>query len=444
MDRSSSGDEVTADEVSDAQVSEAQVVLAILDTEPGVAALAALVEINPLRLSPSARIDYLSACERQVAWVQGLLNRALISVAGVEVQESNHAMPEAWRGVDDAPRDEVAAALRLSAASAQRQIDTARTLHKYLPSVRKALECGEIAPAHARVIVEESAVLLKTGAKPEVIAMIESKALAYAEYHTPAQLARHVRGQVAKAAVNEIEIVVASAVEARRISYYPEPDGMATIIALLPAADAQIVMLAINALARAGGDAVGIDAKRADALTQIAVRALESADEVSAHRRPVAVNLTIDLPTLLGLADSPGELGGYGPIPASIARALAADGTWRRLITEPITGHLLEYGRESYQPPQALVDFLLARDRTCRFPGCRQPAHRGDIDHAVAWDDGGPTDAANLGLLCRRHHRLKTHDGWSIESKPDGSCTWQSPTGHRYFVPARPVIAGAA
>jgi hypothetical protein len=426
--------------------SNSQIILAILDAEPGAGALAALVQIDPLRLSRVARIDYLTACERQLAWVQGLINRALIAVAGVEVQESNRALPEAWRGVDDAPRDEVAAALRLSAGSAQRQIDTARTLHKYLPAVRRALECGEIAPTHARVIVEESAVLFKTGAKPEVVALIETRALAYAEFHTPAQLARHVRGQVAKAAVNEIEIVVASAVEARRISYYPEPDGMATIIALLPAADAQIVMLAINALARAEAQSneLGIDAKRADALTQIAVRALETAGEISAHRRPVAVSLTIDLPTLLGLADSPGELSGYGPIPASIARALAADGNWRRLITEPITGHLLEYGRETYQPPQALVDFLLARDRTCRFPGCRQPAQRGDIDHAISWEEGGNTDAANLGLLCRRHHRLKTHDGWSIESKTDGSCTWRSPTGHLYFVPARPVIAGAA
>jgi len=205
-------------------------------------------------------------------------------------------------------------------------------------------------------------------------------------------------------------------------------------------------MLAINALARteAQSDEIGIDAKRADALTQIAVRALESVGEISAHRRPVTVNLTIDLPTLLDLAQSPGELSGYGPIPASIARALAADGNWRRLITEPITGHLLEYGRETYQPPQALVDFLLARDRTCRFPGCRQPAQRGDIDHAIAWDDGGQTDAVNLGLLCRRHHRLKTHDGWSIESRADGSCTWRSPTGHLYFVPSRPVVAGAA
>ncbi|HUW77386.1 MAG TPA: DUF222 domain-containing protein [Candidatus Nanopelagicaceae bacterium] len=428
------------------EVSNSQVVLAVLEAEPGVRALAALVEINPLRLSATARIDYLAACERQVAWVQGLLNRALIAVAGTKVQESNRTMPEAWRGVDDAPRDEVAAALRLSSASAQRQIDTARILHSHLPGVRKALENGEIAPAHARVIVEESAVLLKTGVAPEIVAAVEARALSYAEFHTPSQLARHVRGQVAKAAVNEIEIVVASAIEARRITFYPEPDGMATIVALLPAADAQIVMLAVNALAKteSANATLGIDAKRADALTQIAIRALESVDNISAHRRPVSVNLTIDLPTLLGLADSPGELSGYGPIPASIARALAADGNWRRLITEPITGHLLEFGRESYQPPQALVDFLLARDRTCRFPGCRQPAQLGDIDHAIAWADGGRTDAANLGLLCRRHHRLKTHDGWSIESKEDGSCIWQSPTGHRYFVPARPVVAGAA
>ncbi len=431
--------------------SDAQVILAILDREPGIEALTALLAIDPAHLDPSARIDFLTACERHLAWLQGLFNRALVLVAGAEEQKADKDMPASWRGVDDAPREEVAAALRLSSATAQRQIDTARALHKYLPAVRTALEAGEISPTHARVIVEESAVLFKTGVAADIIAEVEKRALAYAEFHTPAQVARQVRSAVAKAAANEIEIVVAAAIGSRRVTYYPEPDGMATIVALLPAADAQIVMLAINAIARtevadepSGADVARIDARRADALIQIAARALESASEIAAHRRPVTVNLTIDLPTLLGLVDSPGELSGYGPIPASIARVLAADGNWRRLITEPITGHLLEFGRETYQPPQALVDFLLARDRTCRFPGCRQPAEFGDLDHAVAWDDGGLTNAGNLGVLCRRHHRLKTHDGWSIESRADGSCTWQSPTGHRYFVPARPVIAGAA
>ena len=99
----------------------------------------------------------------------------------------------------------------------------------------------------------------------------------------------------------------------------------------------------------------------------------------------------------------------------------------------------MDYGRESYDPPQILKDFLLARDRTCRFPGCRAPGHLADIDHAIAWDKGGQTNTENMGLLCRRHHRMKTHGDWKLESFPDGSCRWISPAGKEYFVPARPM-----
>ena len=147
----------------------------------------------------------------------------------------------------------------------------------------------------------------------------------------------------------------------------------------------------------------------------------------------------MDLPTMLGLAENPAELSGYGPIPASIARALAADGKWRKFITDPGSGNLLDCGRESYLPPQPLVDFLTARDRICRFPGCSQPARVGDIDHAKSWETGGETTQGNLGFLCRRHHRLKTHGGWKLESNRDGSCTWTSPVGKKYFVPSRPL-----
>jgi hypothetical protein len=182
------------------------------------------------------------------------------------------------------------------------------------------------------------------------------------------------------------------------------------------------------------------DNKRADALTAILSSALaENVDLVKPHRRAVTVNVTIDLPTLLGLAENPGQLSGYGAIPASIARELASDATWKRFITDPQTGNLLDFGREKYEPPQALVDFLLARDRTCRFPGCRQPATRADIDHAHSWDAGGKTNLENLGLLCRRHHRMKTHGRWGLVSHEDGSCEWTSPVGKTYFVPARPI-----
>jgi hypothetical protein len=153
----------------------------------------------------------------------------------------------------------------------------------------------------------------------------------------------------------------------------------------------------------------------------------------------MTINVIVDLPTLLGLADNPAELSGYGAIPASLARELANSYPWRRFITDPISGELLECGREKYQPPQALTEFINARDKTCRFPGCRRAAELSDIDHAIPWDDGGQTNPANLGALCRRHHRLKTHGGWKIISNPDGSCTWTSPYGREYFVPVRPI-----
>lgn len=129
------------------------------------------------------------------------------------------------------------------------------------------------------------------------------------------------------------------------------------------------------------------------------------------------------------------ELTGYGPIPASLARALAADGEWRRLVTDPLTSSLLDYGRTTNVPPAALVDFIVARDGTCRLPRCHLPAYSCDLDHEVPWDEGGSTDPANVGALCRRHHRLKTHTSWKLVRHPDASVTWTSPSGMVHTVP---------
>jgi hypothetical protein len=279
---------------------------------------------------------------------------------------------------------------------------------------------------------------------------IEEKAIAHAEFHTPSQVAQQVRSAIAKFAPATFEEVVEKARDSRRVSCYNDVDGMSTVVAILPAEDAQTVMKAIEAFIVKGSTVFNIpgespvsdtrsaDMKRADALTSLAGFALAaSSEEVALHRRPITVNVTIDLPTLLGLSENPGQLAGYGAIPASVARALASDGKWKRFITDPQTGALLDYGRETYQPPQALIDFLIARDRTCRFPGCRRSAALSDLDHAQSWEDGGTTSLDNLGALCRRHHLLKTHGGWGIESRADGSCTWTSPLGKIYQTPAR-------
>jgi hypothetical protein len=445
-----------------------QLVSRLLTAAPGIDTLTSLFEIDPFDLPAPARIDYLSALERQMSWLQAMMQRAIVAVAGEEGSKSD----DIFTGVDDAEREDVAAALRMSTGTAQIRIDIARTLVNHLPNVCSALAMGEISPAHATVIARESASAIRDGMGPAHIYSIEQSALAYAEFHTPTQVANKVRTTIAKLAPEPFEEIAERARDTRRVSCFREVDGLSTIVAILPAEDAQIVMKAIENFihAQVANDSISLgkksavgaqsgsdnqdsdsdvipdehrsmDMKRADALTSIATWSLQqSTVDVKLHRRPVTVNVTIDLPTLLGLAENPGQLAGYGAIPASVARALASDGKWQRFITDPQTGTLLDYGRESYEPPQALVDFLIARDRTCRFPGCRQSAARADLDHAQSWESGGETSAANLGALCRRHHRLKTHGGWKLESHSDGSCTWTSPLGKIYEVPARPML----
>jgi hypothetical protein len=453
-----------------------QLVSRLLTAAPGIDTLTSLSAINPFDLPAAARIDYLSALERQISWLQAMMQRAIVAVAGEEGSKSD----DIFTGVDDAEREDVAAALRMSTGTAQIRIDVARTLINHLPNVCSALAMGEISPAHATVIARESASAIRDGMGPAHIYSIEQSALAYAEFHTPTQVANKVRTTIAKLAPEPFEEIAERARDTRRVSCFREVDGLSTIVAILPAEDAQIVMKAIEnfihaqvaneaitlnargvsgAGAGAGAGVAGgasdsandsevapgehrsMDMKRADALTSIATWSLQqSTVDVKLHRRPVTVNVTIDLPTLLGLAENPGQLAGYGAIPASVARALASDGKWQRFITDPQTGTLLDFGRESYEPPQALIDFLIARDRTCRFPGCRHSAARADLDHAQSWESGGKTSPENLGALCRRHHRLKTHGGWKLKSHSDGACTWTSPLGKIYEVPARPML----
>ena len=424
-------------------------ILRLLNTRAGIEILTELVAIDPFSLSPSGRVDFLAALEKQSGWLQALMQSAIVAVAGNEPSKADSM----WSGVDDSEREEIAAALRLSSGTAQIRIDIARTLVNYLPKTCAALANGEISAAHASVIARESAEVIGKGLSAAAITEIELKAISHAEFHTPIQVANKVRGTIARLSPEIFEAAAEHARDCRKVTMYSEPDGMATIVALLPAADAQTVMLAIDALARHESEINGsdvsisplddertLDMKRADALTSLAATFLaNNVDSYKPHRRPVTVNLTSDLPTLLGLTENPGILAGYGAIPASVARDLAADGKWKRFITDPVNGELLDLGRETYEPPQALIDFLTARDRTCRFPGCRQPARVGDIDHAKSWDTGGETSISNLGVLCRRHHRMKPHGGWELKSRGDGSCTWTSPTGKIYQVPARPI-----
>jgi len=92
---------------------------------------------------------------------------------------------------------------------------------------------------------------------------------------------------------------------------------------------------------------------------------------------------------------------------------------------------------EAYEVPDRIAEAVTLRDLTCVFPWCTRPArrlrpdqHGCDCDHVTPHAKGGATCTCQLAPLCRRHHRLKTHGGWTYTTLEPGTYLWSSP--HRY------------
>ena len=405
-------------------------VAALLAATPGLAVMAALTALDLAALSESDRLIVLEVWERQQHWVWAQTLTATLAFAGQQPVDS-----------DDFVREDVRAALRLSRPAAQDRIDTARLLASPLTDTSQALAGGAVSPGQVRCLVEEVKYLA-----PEVAVAVQDRVLPKAQQQTVSEFGRAVKKAILVVDPQTAEEQHASAMQTRTVELYPEPDAMATISTVQPAYQAVTIMAALNAIAQAakGSDAdpgrCTMDQRRADALYTLCAAALADPTLPKRHGRPPGIQVVIDLPTLLGLAEHPGQLHGYGPIPASIARLLAAGGTWQRLVVEPVTGHLLDAGSTRYRPNQELADYILTRSPQCRFPTCHTPAQACDIDHIEPFnhqhpEHGGTTSATNNDPYCRRHHQLKTHGGWTTHRNPDGTITGTNPHGRQYHQP---------
>jgi len=87
---------------------------------------------------------------------------------------------------------------------------------------------------------------------------------------------------------------------------------------------------------------------------------------------------------------------------------------------------------------RALVE---ARDQTCGFPTCRQPAWRCEQDHTIAYRLGGATCPCNLSPECARHHRLKHLPSWRLDQPRPGILTWTTPARLTHTVTPGPYPA---
>ena len=155
----------------------------------------------------------------------------------------------------------------------------------------------------------------------------------------------------------------------------------------------------------------------------------------SACTRPtvgVTVALTIPVLSLLGHSDEPALLEGVGPIDIETARRLCATvPSITRLLTEPVSGSILEMDPRQYRVPAALKRWLAIQQATCDFPGCGRRAAHCDLDHTRAWADGGTTTVDNLSHRCRKHHTMKHQTKWRVEKPPGAQrAVWTSPTGY--------------
>ncbi|TDC48498.1 HNH endonuclease [Jiangella ureilytica] len=385
-------------------------------------------------------VEAVAAWERLAAWVAAGRAKALAELASrAEVRPAETG----YRSVNPITNSAVVVAGRcqLTAKQAEGLVGRSVQLVEDFPDTWAALLAGLIDLRRARVITDELG-----GQDPAVRRRVEAAVLPRAALLDSVALRKLIKRLLHELAPVEAAERHAIARDSRYVAVTPASDGMAHLEARLPAEDAVALNATLNAAASAAKRADAAagaperthDQRRADALAALGGRPHGrdgGGEGGTGSGVAVCVYVTVPFTTLAGLSDDAGELEGYGAVPADVARELAAHGVWRWLRTDPATGQLLDYGRSTYRPPKALADFIVARDRTCRMPGCHRLAASCDLDHRVPFEAGGATSAENCHALCRTHHLLKHHGDWQVTTLPNGSSVWTGPTGHRFLRP---------
>ncbi len=385
-----------------------------------------------------------------------------------------------------AVRAEIGVALGLSEYAVDAQLALAFSLTHHYEQAHLVLESGDISLAHARVIVDAGTVI-GAGDESHVRqrrAAYESAVLEHAVRENPARLRPIARRLAEHYAEQPIDERHSEAVKLRRVTVTDHEDGMADLTAHLPAVEAHAIYDRLTRMGRrvklAGRvceaeraahaesitavdaktasdapdpaemrDARGIDAIRTDVFSDLLLAGegtMLAGTGLEAIRGRVQVTVPIDEllrarkepPTSSPSAyppasssSSPSFLTAHGPIPAESARILAGTAFhWDAVVARAETGDVLAV--DTYRPTEAMRRHLCARDIHCRFPGCRAPLSRCDLDHTVDAAFGGATAIDNLSALCRGHHTLKHHTGWGVEQRGNGVLEWRSPAGRTY------------
>ncbi len=382
------------------------------------------------------RIGELERLKAAAAAAQAVAAAALD--AARRANEAAAGVPAARRGRGLAA--EIALARLDAPVRGGRHLGFARALVHEMPHTLAALHQGILSEWRATLIVRESACL-----------DVEDRRVLDAELCAdPAALEGMGDARIAAAAKKiayrlDPHAVVERAAKAeqdRTVTIRPAPDTMTYLTALLPVAKGVSVYAALKRAADTCGDGRSRGQVMADTLIErITGRPAEVPE-------PVAVNLVLTDDTLLGGASTPADIAGYGPIPAAVARAMAAHAvnderaraSLRRLYAHPRSGALVAMESRARCFPTGLATFIDLRDQRCRTPYCDAPIrHR---DHAQPWARGGPTTANNGLGTCERCNYAKESPGWHVTTSTNQTHThtaeFTTPTGHTHHSTAPP------
>jgi len=157
----------------------------------------------------------------------------------------------------------------------------------------------------------------------------------------------------------------------------------------------------------------------------------------------VVGRITLTVPAgLLHSAAGPAEEepAGSGPLTEVLAGALraGANAFSARPSQAAGGGCTHEEASPAYRVPDSMRALVEARDRTCGFPTCRQPAWRCEQDHTIAHRLGGLTCPCNLSPECSRHHHLKHLLSWRLDQPRPGVLTWTTPARLTHTVTSGP------
>lgn len=384
------------------------------------------IDVNTI--SGHDRIIVLRAQERLVAHYTAQSYKTMTAVVDAYETEEGCDLEGAAEGASY----ELRCALQLTRRAADVEVAFALDLRDRLPRVWDALALGDIDRRRASVIVRET-----THLEDDTARAVVDRIIADAPRWTTGQLMARIRKLCIAVAPDEARRRYEHAVEERRVVGEPTDAGTANLLGLgLPPHRVAAAQRRINQLAktlRGSNETRTMDQLRADVYMDLLTGKTTAG-------KGGTVDIRVDLDTLTGLSDTPGELGGYGPVIADITRQVAEQqerAKWRYTVTDPASGQPIAAGLTRRRPTAQQRRLIEATHTTCVFPGCRMPATECDLDHRVEWSKGGPTTVENQKPLCRHDHTGRHDKGWTYEVLPNGDIRWTSPLGHVNAVRAR-------